>query len=474
MPTNIDIGTPNEKQKLFLQDHHKHVGFGGARGGGKSWSVRAKAVLLAAHYDGIKILILRKSYPELYNNHIKPFKALLHIGQAGNPIKYVDSRKEIIFPTKRDDGDASTITFGYCSNDSDLGRYQGQQTDIMFLDEATQLTEYQIKELLACVRGANNFPKRIYYTCNPGGKGHAYIKRIFIDKQYVEGEYPEDYSFIQSLVYDNVALMETNKDYIKQLEALPEALRKAWLYGDWDSFVGQVFVEWRNDPAHYADRRWTHVIDDIERIPETWHIYRGFDFGYSKPFSVCWFAVDHDGRIYHFKEWYGCTTSPNTGIQLTVQEIAQGILDRERADPRLRGRKIRGIADPAIWESSHGESIAQMLEAQHVYFDKGDHARLAGLMQFHYRLAFDEQGYPMFYCCRECKQFVRTIPILIYDDKNVEDIDTDLEDHIYDATRYVLMEHPINPRKNVKRYLPSDPLPPEDPLEMIKPTRSYT
>ena len=468
MPININIGAPNAKQAIVLKDTHMHIGFGGARGGGKSWMVRAKATILASTYAGIKIMIIRKTYPELLANHIKPFKELLQIGRKDNHITYVENRKEIMFPN------GSTILFGYCDKEDDVDRYLGTEVDVLFIDEATLLSETQIKKLVACVRGTNGFPKHVYYTCNPGGKGHAYIKRIFIDKEYVEGEYPEDYSFTQSLVYDNKILMATNPNYIRQLEAQPEATRKAWLEGAWDSFVGQVFVEWRNDPAHYADRRWTHVIDDLERIPETWHIYRGFDFGYSKPFSVCWFAVDHDGRIYHFKEWYGCTTSPNTGIQLTVQEIAQGILDRERADPRLRGRKIRGIADPAIWESSRGESIAKMLEAQHVYFDKGDHARLAGLMQFHYRLAFDEQGYPMFYCCRECKQFIRTIPILIYDDKNTEDIDTDLEDHIYDATRYVFMEHPINPRKNVKRYLPSDPLPPDDPLEMIKPVRSYT
>lgn len=187
-----------------------------------------------------------------------------------------------------------------------VDRYQGTECDILFLDEATQLSEDQIKALVACVRGANSFPKRIYYTCNPGGKGHGYIKRLFINNEYLDGEYAEEYSFIQSLVYDNAALMESNPDYVRQLEALPEAKRKAWLEGDWDSFVGQVFTEWRNDPAHYQDRLWTHVIDDFE-IPRDWKIYRGFDWGYSKPFSVGWFAVDHSGRIYRFKEWYGCS-----------------------------------------------------------------------------------------------------------------------------------------------------------------------
>ena len=461
----IDISTPNIKQDLFLRDTHKHVGFGGARGGGKSWAIRAKATILASKHEGIKILIIRKTYPELLANHIKPFKALLKIGAPGNLIKYNESKKEITFPN------GSTIRFGYCNYESDIDRYQGNETDILFLDEATQLSEEQIKALVVCVRGANSFPKRIYYTCNPGGKGHGYIKRLFIDKEYLDGEYPEEYSFIQSFVYDNKALMESNPDYIRQLEALPEAKRAAWLEGDWNSFIGQVFSEWRNDPAHYSDRRWTHVIDDF-KIPSSWTIYRGFDHGYSKPFSVCWFALDHDGKLYLIKEWYGCTKNANTGLQLTVQEIAEGIRAIERTDPNLIGRKVHGIADPAIWGSTTGESIEDMLEKCGVYNDKGDHTRLAGLMQFHYRLAFDKSGIPMFYCFKSCKSFIRTLPLLIYDEKHVEDIDTDLEDHIYDATRYVFMDHPLNPRKNIKRYTEADPLPPEDPLDMIiTPTR---
>lgn len=458
----IDLGTPNAKQDAFLREKHKYVAFGGARGGGKSWAIRAKAAILCAKHSGINILIIRKTYPELYANHIKPFKALLGIGKAGSAIKYNESRKEITFPN------GSIIRFGYCNYESDIDRYQGTECDVLFLDEATQLSEEQIKALVACVRGANDFPKRIYFTCNPGGKGHAYIKRLFIDCEYLDGEYAEEYSFIQSLVYDNAALMASNPDYVRQLEALPEAQRKAWLEGDWDSFVGQVFVEWRNDPAHYADHLWTHVIDDFE-IPKSWKIYRGFDWGYSKPFSVGWFALDHDGRLYRIREWYGCTKQANTGLQLTVQEVAQRICEIERADPQLKDRKIMGIADPAIWGSSTGESIEAMMERCGVFNSQGDHTRLAGLMQFHYRLAFNKYGIPMFYCFKSCKQFIRTIPLLIYDDKHVEDIDTDMEDHIYDESRYVFMEHPLNPRKNVKRFTASDPLPPDDPLNIIRP-----
>lgn len=453
MAFEVDLGKPNEKQHMFLLDTHRHVAFGGARGGGKSWAIRTKACALAERYPGIQMMIIRRTFPELKANHIRPFKRLLHIGQPGCPVKYNESEKLITFPN------GSTILFGYCDTEADTDRYQGTEVDVLFLDEATQLTEQQIHDLNACVRSVQgNMPLRTYYTCNPGGRGHAYIKRLFVDRQYIGKEKPEQYSFIQSLVYDNKVLLEAHPEYVDELENLPEARRKAWLYGDWNSFVGQVFVEWRDDPNHYQDRRWTHVIDDFP-VDSSWKIYRSFDFGYAKPFSVGWYAVDHVGKIYRIREYYGCTGEPNVGLMLTPQEIAKTIREIESTDPNLKGKQISGIADPAIWDKSHGESIAEMMEQERIYFSPGDHARLAGKMQFHYRLAFDSMGIPMFYCFKSCRHFIRTIPILIYDEKKVEDIDTTLEDHIYDEARYLFMEHPLNPRKAEQKIMPA-----EDPL----------
>lgn len=458
MAFEVELGRPNEKQHKFLLDTHRHVAFGGARGGGKSWAIRTKACALAERYPGIQMMIIRRTFPELKANHIRPFKRLLHIGQPGCPVKYNESEKLITFPN------GSTILFGYCDTEADTDRYQGTEVDVLFLDEATQLTEQQIHDLNACVRSVQgNMPLRTYYTCNPGGRGHAYIKRLFVDRQYVGKEKPEQYSFIQSLVYDNKVLLEAHPEYVDELENLPEARRKAWLYGDWNSFVGQVFVEWRDDPNHYQDRRWTHVIDDFP-VDSSWKIYRSFDFGYAKPFSVGWYAVDHVGKIYRIREYYGCTGEPNVGLMLTPQEIARNIRDIESTDPNLKGKQISGIADPAIWDKSHGESIAEMMEQERIYFSPGDHARLAGKMQFHYRLAFDPMGIPMFYCFKSCRHFIRTIPILIYDEKKVEDIDTTLEDHIYDEARYLFMEHPINPRKAEQKIMPA-----EDPLNQWTP-----
>lgn len=464
MPTLV-ISPPSEKQKLFLTANTKHVGFGGARGGGKSWSVQTKSYLLALKYAGIKLLIVRRTYPELINNHIETMrKALLGIA------RYNSQDKVLKF------NNGSTINFMYCANDKDLDRLQGTQYDVIFLDEATQLSEYQMKSIVACLRGVNNFPKRVYYTCNPGGQGHQYIKRIFIDRKYADGEDPNDYTFIQSLVTDNKALMESQPDYFKQLEALPPKLREAWLYGRWDIFEGQFFEEFREtpDPQLCADagisveealaqHRFTHVIEPFDLNAgdkRGWNIMRSYDFGYNKPFSLAYWAVDYDGVLYRIMEMYGCTQTPNEGVKWSPDEQFKRISEFEREHPWLKGRKIvDSVADPAIWDGSRGESIAETAARYGIYFSPGDHQRIPGWMQVHYRMQFDENGYARMYIFNNCKAFIRTMPLLQYDEHKPEDVDTDGEDHVADEVRYMCMSRPISPIvPEKKRLIVSDPL----------------
>lgn len=451
----LEIPEPNAKQKQFLSAKAKNVGYGGARGGGKSWAVRTKAKLLALRYPGIKQLIVRRTYKELTGNHINILRAET-LGIA----KYNGTDKVLKF------NNGSTVEFMYCARDADLDALQGQEYDVIYLDEATQLSEYQMKAITACCRGVNAFPKRIYYTCNPGGQGHAYIKRIFIDKRYFKNEDPADYAFIQALVDDNKALMDAQPDYVAQLEALPEKLREAWRFGRWDVFEGQVFGEFVDDPWHYKDRRNTHVIAPFE-IPDSWKVYRGFDWGYSKPFSVGWYAIDGDDTMYRFRELYGCTGEADVGVEWTVNKVAAEIRKIEETDEQLRGRQIIGVADPAIWQENGGESIAETMQKHHVYFRKGDHKRLPGKMQCHYRLAFSDEGIPKFYVFNTCKHFIRTIPALIYSETDVEDVDTKMEDHIYDDWRYVCMTRPIKPaEKHTAKKIDVDNI--DDPLNMIR------
>lgn len=461
----IILSEPSEKQKLFLKAKKKHVGFGGARGGGKSWAVRFKAIALAFKHTGIRIMIVRKSYPELTENHIKPLKALLKIGTDGSPAKYNDSKKEMTFKN------GSVILFRYCDTDKDLDRFQGLECDVLFIDEATQFTEYQLKVITACVRGVNDFPKRIYYTCNPSGQGMGYIKRIFIDKKYELGENPDDYEFIQSLVTDNKALMRENPDYIKQLEALPPKLKEAWLNGRWDVFEGAYFEEFRLTPdpqlcyeagisveEALEERRFTHVIKPFA-IPSDWKIFRSYDWGYGKPFSVGWWAMDYDGVAYRILELYGCTQTPNEGVHWSNKEQMDKIAEIEREHPYLKGKRIQGVADPSIWDGSHGISCAEEADKHGIWFEKGINDRVAGWMQVHERMRFDENGYAMMYFFENCKAIIRCMPLMMYDEHKPEDLDTSLEDHCLDDCRYFCMMRPIAPRHIENKQKPLfDPL----------------
>ena len=459
------LPTPSPKQEMFMTDEHRHVAFGGARGGGKSFGVRLKATILCLMYAGIKVMIVRKSYNELLANHIKPLKTLLRCGSDEEIASYKDSRKEMIFPN------GSEILFRYCDTENDVDRYQGTEVDVLFLDEATLLSEEQMKKICACVRGVNDFPKRTYYTCNPGGKGHGYIKRLFIDRAYESGEHPEDYSFIQSLVTDNKALMESDPEYVKQLEALPPKLRQAWLEGRWDVFEGAFFEEFRTTPdpqeCHDAgitteealqEHRWTHVIKPFD-IPSGWKIYRSYDFGFGKPFACNWYAIDYDGVAYMILELYGCTGTPNEGVKWSPEKQFKEIARIEQEHPYLKGRRIQGVADPSIWDGSRGIAIIEEAEKQHLWFDKGVNDRIPGWMQIHERLKFDEYGKSMLYIFENCKDTIRTIPLMMYDEHKVEDLDTDGEDHICDSLRYFCMQHVIAPRIIKENYKPQhDPL----------------
>lgn len=445
---------PNRKQTLFLKSRKKHVAFGGARGGGKSWVLRVKGILLANRYAGIKILIVRRTLVELRNNHIEPMKQILR-GIA----KYNQTTRQFIFPN------GSTITFEFYDSDKDEMKYQGVEYDVIFIDEATQFMESWLKIIAACCRGVNNFPHRIYYTCNPGGPGHAYIKRLFVDRDFREDEDPEDYEFIQSLVTENAALMDANPEYVKFLKNLPPKLKQMWLYGSWDITTGMYFEEFRNNPDGYETKQWTHVIEPFQP-KRHWPIYRSFDWGYAKPFSCGWWTVDEDGTVYRIDELYGVQYSggepiPDAGVKWPPMKVFQAIKQHEEEHPWLKGKNIIGVADSAIWDGEQGESIADTAAKCGVFFQQSDKARIPGWMQMHYRMMFDEDGYARMYIFRTCRNFIRTITTLMYDEHKAEDLDTSGEDHGADETRYFCMLPKIKVKEELVAELPAwggDPL----------------
>lgn len=460
MPT-LTIGKPNLKQELFFKSAKRFTGYGGARGGGKSWALRTKLVLLALNYANLKLLLLRKTYQELEENHITPLKVMLK-----DIAKYNDSKKVFTFPN------GSRIKLGYCAREDDVYQFQGQEYDVIGVEECTHFTFTQIQFLKTCNRNIRtDFKPRMYFTGNPGGVGHAWFKRLYVKGQYEENENPNDYLFIPATVDDNTILMKNNPEYVEILDSLPEKLKQAHRFGNWDIFEGQFFEEFidRNEPYKddngniianepYKERRYTHVIEPFE-IPPQWQIYRSFDWGYSRPFSCGWWAVDYSGVVYRIFELYGCTKTANEGVKWHPDKVFGEIQRIESEHRWLKGKQIHGVADPAIWNASTGKSIVEFADDHFVYFEKGDNQRIPGWMQMHYRLAFDDNGFPMMYIFNTCKAFIRTFPTLQYDDNKVEDLDTDGEDHIADEARYFCMSRPIKPQSNsTDKQLEFDPL----------------
>lgn len=448
------IWSPQSKQAVFQSRNEYEALYGGAAGGGKSDALLTEALrqVHIGHYRG---LILRKTYPQL--SELVDRSRELYSSAYPDAV-YNDSKHFWRFPS------GAKIYFGAMQHTKDRINYQGKRYDFIAFDELTHFTWEEYSYMFSRNRPSGSGTRcYIRATTNPGGIGHSWVKERFItaappltpikttmqvagpDGKMIEME--RSRIFVPSTVFDNERLLENDPNYLANLSLLPEKEKRALLYGDWDSFAGQVFSEWKNDPSHYDDRLQTHVIKPFV-IPKSWRIYRGFDFGYSRPFAVEWIAVDHDGRAYVIAELYGCTGTPNEGVRYTPSQIAQRIKTMEKEHINLKGRRIRGIADPAISKSETGESISDMFAKEGVFFDYGDNERLAGKMQFHYRLTFDSRGIPMMYVFETCSNFIRTIPALIYDSVNVEDIDSTGEDHIYDCVRYVLMENLINPREN--------------------------
>lgn len=461
VPDNILYLKPNVKQLRAMLSTKQYVAYGGARGGGKSWLIDVKACLLARRYGrpnmfsaGIKICIVRRTLEDLRDNHIEPLKIMLS-GLA----KYNKQDRTFYFPN------GATIKFAYYDCENDKEHFQGKQYDVIFIDEATQMEASWLEIIATSCRGVNKFPHRVYFMCNPGGAGHQYIKRLFIDRIYKDGENPDDYEFIQALVTDNTALMEVDSKYLNFLNHLPPKLRKAWRDGSWDVYQGQFFEEFTNDPEHYQDRRWTHVIAPFK--PKSyWPIYRSFDWGYNKPFSCGWYTVDDDGIIYRIAELYGVQKSgqesiPNEGVKWVPEKVFAEIQKMEHEHPFLAGREITGVADPAIWDAEYGKSIAETASKYGIYFEPGDHKRIPGWMQCHYRLMFDDNGFPMFYVFSTCQEFIRTIVTLQYDEHKAEDLQTTGEDHIADEWRYLVMKFLLTPEPAKQKYMPmygSDPL----------------
>lgn len=428
-------GEPNERQREFFMSRARHTAYGGARGGGKSWAMRRKFILLALRYPALNILLLRRTLPELRENHLIPMQKELY-GFA----KYNATERVFTFPN------GSRIKLGYCDSAQDVYQYQGQEYTVIGLEEATHFTEEQMRFLTTCNRTTrNDISPRMYYTCNPGNVGHAWVKRIFIDKIYDNGENEADYKFIPAKIYDNKILLNADPNYIKQLQALPEDLRRAHLDGDWDVHAGQFFKEFSRN---------RHVIEPFE-IPSWWRRFRSMDWGFNDPCCVLWHAVDGEGRVYTYRELY------------VRQERAADVA--KRAIELSRGEDIRyTVASPDIWAKRgallsgsggfEGETLAELFAVAGMPLTPADNSRIAGWNRVRDFLVDAADGKPRWQCFSDCVNLIRQLPALSFDLHNREDA-ADGDDHAPEALRYALMSRPrANKQPETVKVKTYDPL----------------
>ena len=424
---NYVLWKPHYKQALALKCSAFEMLFGGAAGGGKSdfllvdfWSGVMK---YAKHWRGI---LFRRTYGELE-------ELLKRADELYKPLggRFIAKNREYVFRN------GASIRFSYLEHDNDVLRYQGHQYTWVGFDELGNYpTDFAWRYMISRCRSAAGVPCYMRATANPGGVGHAWLKTRFVDgfepnKTYMVkegGGADTTRCFIPSRLEDNPSLMRNDPGYAARLKLLPTHLYRALRQGDWDIFAGQVFDEWRRE---------LHVVKPFALAPGAWKKFYALDWGYQSPFSLGKWAVDADGRMVRYGEWYGCS----------LEEMNVGIrLDPKKAAARAWGMAVpegvsEVVADTSMWnKTSDAPSAAEEWEKEGFKMIQADKDRINGLSIFHQRLkTTGADGLPMLLVFDTCLDFIRTIPALTPDVNNPEDVNTKLEDHIYDESRYAVM-----------------------------------
>lgn len=445
---------PKQRIALNLSEITPVLFYGGAKGGGKSYLIRARQVLRRLKYPNTKGLIIRKTYPELLSNHIRMF----FIEYPETVKWYNKAEKAIYWPN------GSITEFSYLQHADDVFTYQGREYEDIDIDEITQHEEIVFKILRSSNRTTNPTIKpTMLLTGNPGGIGHGWVKRIFIDKLFKDEETAQDFTFVQAKVTDNRALIDNDPDYVKRLNDLPPHLRRAYKDGDWDIFAGQVF-DWRatknGEPYHVIEPQ--HIAQNATRFID-------IDWGGDKPVAISWKAIfnvfTEEGirfeRCWTYREkYYGIqgqiTASEDfkqrESMDFTDKNIAHIIAQESEnetieyvvGDPSMKGKKPSSV-------TPIGESIMEAMndfwtENEIPLFIKpGDNNRKTGLERVRHWQSEAPDGKPYSQVFSTCKDTIRTYPLLIYKE-GTEDVDTDIEDHCYDRDRYGFMSRPYGPK----------------------------
>lgn len=432
------------KQKLFRASIEKFpvTLYGGAKGGGKSHGLRSIMLLRRFEQPGSYGAIFRRTYPELEANHIRPlFQEYPELRSYWN-----ESKKLLSLPN------GSTLQFCHCNNEVDVDLYQGREFHDLAIDEAGQWTEAMFRKLLGSNRSSKpGISARAILTGNPGGIGHGWLKRIFIEKRFNERERSGDYSFIQALVDDNQALVVNDPDYVYRLNSEPnEALRKAYRYGDWDIFAGQYFGEIRRE---------IHFIKPFA-VPSHWNVFGAYDFGFNHPAAFGWFAVDEDGNVYQYRE----LVKPQLRVDQFAAEVKR-FEDTSRLDRIIAG--LDCWANKSVVRSGTPPTIAEEFTNQGLSLSRASVDRVQGANQVRNYISWEGRPdkKPRFFIFETCPISFDCLSRMQHNPDKPEDVlkqdatdgDPMSGDDAYDMIRYALMSRPIITQALSVRLMPGSP-----------------
>lgn len=411
---------PKQLQAEQAIDKYDYVFYGGAAGPGKSYFLRhypIKFLIETCFHKlglrGVRFGLFCEDYPALHDRHLTrlPYEFPTWLGT------YKAQSHEYVLDERFGGG---ILAF---RNLDDPSKYLSSEFGAIGVDELTKNKKETFDFLRLRLRWPGLDHPKFIGASNPGGIGHEWVKRLWVDRNFSPDEkQAEQFHFVKALPSDNQYLPKT---YYETLSSLPEKLRKAYRDGNWDVFEGQYFSEWDVNK---------HVIQPFE-IPRTWKRFRAYDYGYDNPACCKWYALDHDGRVWVYRELY-YPKGHKTDAERQAQDIVRLSGDEEYA---------YSIADPAIFsptgivDKSGGQTIAETFARHGIVFMPGSNRRVDGWSLMHRYLYWDATTQPKLIYFTTCKDSIRTIPNLIHDEIRPEDLDTDGEDHAADPDRYLLV-----------------------------------